>query len=559
MTSSMGAVNSSQQAALQTALGKQAQGFVPRAWMPNQGLVLRSSLPALPAGAFAQANNVRWDGISWTTQNIGWTAQRTKTFNSGAPILEMATHWTTAGTPIYIHQAGSQVQSYDPATPGATESNLHTALSATAVPCMRSYSPNYFIYTNGVETPQMYNASTTTWGTLPGWPVTYASNSYNQPKLCENFNGRLVFANFTGYPNVVIIGDLNSPGTITIPTGTVSPANGAIFFIPSQFGPITWLKAARVSVSTNQQVLLVGCQNGFAFITGTDATNFQQVTSYSGKWGVPSNRAWFALDDNLYCLCTDGIRQFNTNTTYSNLIGSCMSYPVHPLITGMNLDYASSAFCLDNPNALEVTFYYPSGTATTNTTGVIFNYGDIGSGLIRVTQKVFPISYVPTAPACGQYYRGKFYGGGYDGTLQTLYSGNYFGVLPAQYSILSPLFVANTPVEEMSCRGMWIMTQGYPAAINASGYANVGRASTGGVRLTKVARQVLNVGAPGTTILGSWTLGQSYFPASAYDITPFNMRCAGKGFQLALSGSTASGDLNFIGAFALFEGGGTRQ
>lgn len=548
-----------QQPAQQSPLGQQGVSLLPGFWQPNRGLVLRSSEPALPKDSAEILNNLRWDGICWTTQKIGWTQQRAAVFNAGAQFLEMGVHCLANGSTQFIQQVGQQVQLYDPTQNIIPEQVLFTANSQN-IPCMRSFSPNYFVYTNGSNIPQKWDG--TTWSAMAPWPVTPpGGTTLNTPQFCESFNNRVVFAGFAADPFAILISDFGLPESFTL-VGTPNATNGGLYHVPSQLGPITSLKMARMSQQSNQQILLIGCKFGFAFIAGLDSTSFTLVTASVGRWGIPSNRAWFQLDDNLYCLCSDGIRPFNANTTFSNLIASCLSFPVHPLITAFNRGQGAQAFVLDNPNELEATFYFCSGSDVQNRTALILNYADITNGLVRFSQKQFPPAIngqAPTSPACANVYQGRFWAGGYDGKLQELYVSSLFGTTPAQHQIRSPLFEAPTPAQEASARGFWILTQGPSMTWTAQSIVWTAQANGLGIRPVNTFSQELSVQNDGTTILGTWVLGVSYFGGPQYQITPFSPRGGGRAWQIDQSGNTGQSDFCFIGVFSTLTAGGTRQ
>ncbi len=550
------------QPAQQTSLGVQGHALQPKLWTPNRGLVLRSSLPMLPEDSCTVAQNVRWNGICWTTQGIGWSAVRATPFGNG-PILEQAVHWTTTGAQLYVHQAGTMVQTYDPTTPTTSETTIFTA-SVQSLPCMRSFSPNFFLYVNGHDTPQVWTGSGSM-TPMSMWPITPSGGPvYNQPSIVETFNNRAVYAGFPNDPYGVLISDFGNPNSCTLNNPSSNPLYGGIYDVPSQLGPVTSLKAVQMSLSSNQQLLFVGCQNGFAIITGTGFGSFSMVPVQYNKWGMLSNRAWFVIDGTAYGLCTDGIRPFPTNAYISNLISNVLTYPVHPIITGLGTLNGASAFCLDNPSQLEVVFYACSGSDSQNRTGLILNYGDLASsGLIRFSTKVFPAiptGGTPYSPACGVLYKGNYYAGGWDGLLQQHYTSNLFNGVGINYLIGSPLFQAPTPAQEASSRGFWILSQGNTTQFNALCYGWVPQAN--GLRLnrTLLLSTPVSFNTNGTTALGvNFTLGSATFGGIQYEITPVNPAGAARAWEFQMAGNTSQGDLNLIGVFNAGIAGGTRQ
>lgn len=548
------------QPAQQSALSRQAQGFTPVYTAPSQGLVLRASQWDLPMTCAAALNNLRFDGIRWTTANIGFSQVRAGLFNSGAQFYEFGVHNMGDGTSRFVQQIGTQVQLFDPTVPGYTETILFTAGGAS-IPCMRSFSPNFFLYTNGIDHPQYWNGST--WGALSMFPVTQNSITYDYATFCEVFNNRAAYAGFAGQPYAVVITDFGNPNQVTL-TGT-NASYGGIYFVPSSLGPITSLRQIRISQLGNQQALLVGCQNGLCFINGTDSTNFMMVAT-TNRFGIPSNRVWFSIDDATYVLCTDGIRPFNANTNYSNLISALNTFPVQPLIQGMTTSQAlrSQAFVLDNPYQLEATFYYTTTQDVHNRQALIMNYSNLYAGNMMFSQKVFPaeVSGNPLSiysPACGTTYKGGFYAGGFNGQLQQLYTSNTWNGTGIAWYYLTPILQAANPSQECQSRGFWIRLDGYGAPFQAQAYAWSSKAVDQNIARVLVTSQTLSPSTGGGTQLGSWVLGVSAFGGSQPQIVPFYPSGAGKGWQLALSGNTTNGDAALISVFGTLEEGGTRQ
>lgn len=554
------AQNETQQPAQQTTLGQQGHGLQPREWVPQRGLDLRSSLALMPADACTIAKNIRWNGTVWTTQKMGWTAVRPNAFGNGA-ILEQAIHYTTAGNQIYIHQAGNKVQSYDPIAMG-TEQLRFTAGSLTAIPCMRSFSPNFFLYVNGVDQPQSWDGAAASFTPMSLWTagLTLFGVNYTAPKIVELFNNRAAVAGMPQNPYALIITDFGNPNALTSPNPSGDPTFGGIYFVPSQLGPITSLKSLSVSLTSNEQILLIGCKNGFAFVTGTGGNNFTMVAVQSNKWGILSNRAWFVIDTTAYCLCTDGIRPFNGNAYLTNLVSSSLSFPVHPMIIGMSKDQGVQSFVQDNPGELEATFYFCSGSDINNRTALIMNYADINNGLIRFSTKQFPNGASLFSPACGIQFKDSFFAGGYDGILQQTYSGNKYNSVGIDWTMSSPMFAPPTPSQEAQARGYWITQQGDSVLYKARCFAHLVSADeTQRLTRTLVHEKDVWFNTDGGTDLGGWVLGVDAFGGAQHNISPFFPPGGGRGQEIELSGNTEDGDINLVEIFSTLIGGGTRQ
>lgn len=546
-----------------TALGKQGEGLLPNWTSPDRGLILRTNLIGRTSDCAAALKNLRWNGVAWTSELMGYKRHRASVFNSGGSFKEFAYHYTNDGVPHFIQQVGKQVQQYDPtANPlTAVESVLFTASTET-IPCMRSYSSSRFLYVNGADLPQMWDG--TTWSSQPNWPITVGSNTYTLPTLVETFNGRAVYAGFANAPFTYIVSQFGIPnGFDFIGIGVNDPARAVLFNVPSEFGPIVTIKSFRISNATNQEVLLIGCQHGLMFLQGADATSFQQIQE-THRFGFVSNRCWMKLDEMALALCTDGVRPFMSNVNFSALSNSALTYPIHPRITAMATDpnQVSQAFVLDNPDELEATWYFPTGGNVHNASGIIMNYSDPSQ--VRFSDKIYPGETTDTetwhTPACGIRYLGKLYTGGYNGYLRDEYSGNKWNATGIDTLYRSPLIDPPTPSQNASARGFWIECEGPSQWFNASAYFYATMAR-GNLRRQK-SRQVRTFSSNtaglftlGSTILGSTTT----FGGSIRQQFELDPQGDGKGWEIELAGNTANGDLSLVGIFSTLVGGGTRE
>jgi hypothetical protein len=310
---------------------------------------------------------------------------------------------------------------------------------------------------------------------------------------------------------------------------------------------------------------MVGCQKGLCFITGTDATSFQMV-AVTDRFGIPSNSGWFSLDASTFGLCTDGIRPFNVNTNFSNLISNAATFPVQPLMQNMNMTpaIAAQAFVLDNPGQLEATFYYSSSQDVNNRTALIMNYQDLySSGNMMFSQKQFPaiITGQPAtyfSPSCGTYFKGNYYAGGYNGVLQKLYTSNTWNGQGINWQYQSPFFVPVSPSQTASARGFWIVMDGQSPTFKAYATTWMGQARDQNILPYQTVSQSFSPNTGGGTILGQWILGVSQFGGSQPILVPFYPKGSGHAWQITLSGNTSNGDGNLIGIYGVLNAGGTR-
>lgn len=548
------------QPAQQTQLGTQARGQQPIWTAPELGLITRSSQIARPKNSAQVLKNLHWDGITWNTQNTGWTKHRAGAFNSGAAFKEMGVHYLASGNPIYLQQVGTKVQKYDPLSdPGtAVETDLFTATSET-VPCFRSYNPALMIYTNGVDNPKKYDG--TTWAALSGWPVTNGSDVYAKPKLSESFIGRQIFAGFENYPFAVLISEFGNPEGWTF-TGS-TPGRAGIINVPSKLGPITAIRAHTVSTSSNEEIVVIGCKRGLVILTGSTPDDFQRIV-LTDKFGLINNRCFVKIDDTLFTLATDGIRPLAANQNISRLVSAAASYPVHSSITAMATGSAavSQPFVIDNPSRLEAVWYFPQGSDTHNRFALVMNYSDLASGVIRWSTKEYPRETVSSSswysPACGLLYEGRYLCGGYNGILQVHYNGRFFDTVPIQWQYKSPILEAPTPAQAASINGFMLEFEGLDQDFTAKcGFYE--QTATEKSRFTSQFTERFQPESGTGTVLGSWVLGEGVLPGPLRRQYPFYPGGAGRAAELDVSGDTTIADCNFVGAFATLIGGGTRQ
>lgn len=544
------------QPAQQTQLGKEGRGLQPQWFSPDLGLITRTSAISRPKNSAQILKNLHWDGVSWTTQDTGWTKHRAGAFNSGAAFMEMGEHFLANGSAIYLQQVGTKVQRYNPlGDPGVeTETDLFTAASAT-VPCFRSFSPTLLIYTNGVNNPQKYDG--TTWAALTGFPLTVGSDVYAKPKLSETFAGRQVFAGMENYPFTLLLSEFANPEGWTL-SGS-SPARAGIINLPSRLGPITALKAFRLSSSANDEVLVVGTSKALVVIVGANADQFNRIILTS-KFGIVNNRSFLQIDDTLYTLATDGIRPLPANQNLSGLVSAAASYPVHTLVTDMNASGAgSNAFVLDNPKKLEATWYFPQGADTHNRFGLIMNYGD---GDIKWSTRELPRETVSASswysPACGIAFGTKYLCGGYNGILQNHYDGRLFDTVPIEWRYRSPLIEAPTPAQAAAKHSILVEFEGLPQHFLSKVFV-YNQTATEQTKLNQTYQKNFEPVNDGGTVLGSWILGQGQLPGPLRRKYPVNPQGDGWAWELDIAGNTSVADANFVGFFATLIAGGTRQ
>lgn len=559
------------QIAQRSSLSQEGRGLDPSFYQPKLGQISYTNDLDRPKNSAEILKNLHYIAGVWTDENTGWSKHRTVNpgggsgtagnFNSGGEFLDFGVHTLADGTKKFLFQVGTKVYRYDPTGTPATELEvlLFTAGSATKIPCMRSFSPSFFIYANGYDQPQKWDG--TTWAALTGWPVTIGSITYTKPQLCEPFAGRMAFARFDGDQFSIVLSEFDDPEGYTA-TGTATTRAG-VFGIKSFMGPVRAMKAFKLSNDSNEEVLVIGCENGIAVITGSDADTFELV-NLTNEFGMYSNRVWVQLDNDLYFLATDGIRRFSNVANNANLLTGSLSRDVQDVINRQNKTYMERAFAVHHPSTLEVQFWFPLDSFTHNTSALVMNYGALyDNGIIPIySTKETPIENLASAatlrsPSCGILFNGTFYGGGYNGFLQDWYSTNKYDDEIMRFRILLPLISAGTPAQTTSVRKFEIICDGGSQEFDVSGavYDTTQQQQTRRrTLLTQTKRSVTT----GSTILGSWILGSGEFPSEGIQNIEFVPPGSGRYWQVDIQGNTSDSAIKFVGLLAILIIGGTR-
>lgn len=490
-------------------------------------------------------------------------------FNSGAEFLGFGIHYTTAGTAILLMQVGDEVYDYDPTAEVVTEveTSVFTAGSSSALPTMRSYSPGYFIYTNGFDQPKKW-AGTGSFATLQGdtggglgnFPITIGGVSFSKPKFCEVFNNRLVLAKFDTLPFHFLMSEFDDPQGYD--TSGTNPARANLDTVPAMLGPIKGMKSFKLSNDTNEEVLLIGCENGFSVVTGIDADTYRQYV-LTTNYGLLSNYAFEQLDSDLLFFATDGIRSFSTLAQNANLLSSSLSYPIQDVIRDLSASSLDRIFSIHHPETLEVLFWFPRTGESHNRNAIVANYGLSSSNDANKFTPAYSIKQTPPegvarSPSCGIVYAKQVYCGGYDGHLQVHYEGNKYDTEIIQFQINSSLFTVNTPTQNSSARKFYFVCQGGDQEFTAAAYVYEFR-KDGVMRKKQVASRLLTSSTGGSTILGGWILGSGVFASRGTQFIEFTPPGSGHMWEIEARGNSSNASLNLVGVLSILIGGGTRQ
>lgn len=585
-----------QQPGTQGALARDAFGFDPNLFIPQLGqLSANTSTFTRPQNTAKLLRNFHFINGTWTTIATGWTKHRTVKpagapaeaqangrFNSGGVFLDFGVHFLGDGTNKFLMQCGTKVYSYNPLTDGTTEVEVarFTATNGTSIPCMRSFSPGVFVYCNGIDEPQKWDGSAGTFSALQrttatqaagNWPATVSTVSYSKPQLCEPFLGRMAFAKFLGATNQRFDVLISQFGNTELFDDTgVGATRAGVFKVPSTLGPITSLRALKLSNQTNDEVLLVGCSKGIAVITGTDANSFQ-LRVLTRNFGVLTNRGWIQLNNDLYFLATDGIRRFSALVNNANLLNATLTFGLQDVIIRQNTAQLEQAFAFHNPKTLEVIFWFALDALSHNQDGIIMNYGAVQESYEQLTP-IFSVKKTPTedsgdattfrSPSCGIEYEGHIYCGGYNGFLQDYYSGNKYDTEIIGFQYNSALVRAGTPAQTSDVRQFQVIVDGgtQEFTVNIYGY-EVRRAGELARRLMSSQLVIINGGGGTVLTTGSagWQLGTDSFPVNQLQLVEVLSKGTARFWDMEIIGNSSNAMINFVGFFSLLIKGGTRQ
>lgn len=499
-----------------------------------------------------------------TSRYRGWSRQRASAFNSGLAFLDFGVFVAGDGTRTLLFQVAGKVYSYDIAT--STETQILTGKDTSALPCMRGFAPytagtTYTVWCNGVDQPQkITSVSAATalqlnganYGTgATGAPL--AVKTYSKPQFVEPFLDRLVLARFSGAGTQfdVLITNAGTGETCTQSTPLID-TDGGVFTMNPALGPITGLKAFKLSNAINEQMLLVAQAEGITLISGAGATAFQSRI-LTDAYGVPSNRTWIQMNNDLFFLASDGVRSFSTLYENANLLNSSKTFVVQDLVNRFNKDYLYKAHAFHMRKHQEVVFWFPIDADTDCKNALTFNYNEDANDPI-----IFPKQ--GTTVTCSALFKDVPYGGGSDGLLQIHYSGTKYDTAPTAFKIALSLIQPDDP--EVNCKlpVVEIVTEG-PAnkfIPNAFNYVKEVGGKVKRKRMTPLDQPVTVSDAAGT-VLDAWVLGVGAYPANHLRFTEYKPIGSGRAFDLELIGNAEDHDIDFVAAHYRLDTGGVKQ
>lgn len=542
--------------ASQSELSKYGNSLKPVMFAPTRGLVTHVTDLARDSSTAAILDNMQMlrKGI-WTSRGIGHSKHRASTFNSGADIREIYPYTDSTGTLKLIIQAEGKVYLYDVAATTDTEiaTGLNTSIDNQC--CFQAHSSDLVILTNGDVNPKKWDGNTANdFVNASGWPATIAGTSYEKPKYNEIFAGRAVWAGFSAHPQTVVFSEQDDPESFTVNSPQQATDAGAITF-PATLGKIVGMRTLKLDTTTADTVLLVGCQRGFALITGSSALNFAGLT-LTTEFGLASNRTWVQLGNDLFFLASDGIRKFSTASGISTLSNTSVTFGLQDLVNRVNSAQAFQAFAVQHPSTQEVIFYFPIDSDTECKNGIVMNYNTrdkLDTVQETISDPVFSTRSGVSFSA-GTQAGGNVYYGNYSGYLFQGYSGDQYDGSDFAWSYVSPLIGANSPAQSCSLRMLQILTDGPDQGFTAQAYTLTQR-SDGVTAWTPQDSKTYAVTSPSITQIATWSSGTT---TSYPKFHEFQSRGSGRYWAFKISGSSGQ-HINLVGLMAALTLGGWRQ
>jgi streptogramin lyase len=413
------------------------------------------------------------------------------------------------------------------------------------------------------------------YGGSGSWPGTFqlTKKTYGKPKYCTYFNNRMAYFGFDTTTNAALDVLISNQGNAEqfITSAPIQATDAVSFTVPG-LGLPTGCFAFRPNNQYNQEVLILGFQRGIAVIAGnansTDATTME-CTILTREYGLMSNRTFNQIQNDVYFLSTNGVRNYSSLIINANLLNEGLTYQMQDVIqqicntnvSGTNINYNSQAFAVHYRPTLEVQFWYPSiydgvsGSNFTNQNAIIMNYNTVPFGSSQL-QPIFSTKGGMSA-ACGIYFNGNMYCGDYLGYLQVHYSGNtYNGVaIPGQIELA---LINNGNIQQsQEMRQAIVILEGQNEQFEVTTYFYTAGTDNSLTRApSPQGQQPLTVPSSGNTIMGSWIMGVSSFPASHIKHAYFESQGMGPylNYLITTNGITDSCDFVAV-AFTLTVGG----
>lgn len=528
----------------------------------EMGVITNIADPLRPGNFLRGALNVNMIRSKLLTSRYnGWTKQRASAFNGGGTFLDFSVFVGATGARTLVFQCGDDIYSYDLVTTTETEITNATNLDTTRPPCMRMFQPDaatalYMVYCNGVDQPLKITGITAGAYALlqlngGNYPQTLSAplpaKLLSKPKFCEPFLDRMVYAGFTGDGVFDIMITNSGDAQACTQSAPLLATDGGLFQVDPQLGPITGLKAFKLTNEANDQVVLICQSHGVSVLIGKDAEDFQ-VFTLTQEYGIPSNRAFVQLGSDIYFLADDGIRQFSTLVSNANLINTALTYRVQDLVQRFNDGALQWAHAVHHRGYQEIQFWYPNDSDTQCKNALVFSYNTDPLTPAPTPQvAIFPRD--GTSVASSIYFDKTFYGGGYDGLLQKHHDGNTYNGAVINWSIdLAQMQPATLGALAELARARILMVGGdQKFLVESFYYAVMGDKS---IKRKQAQPESALISSPsgGGTVLDTWRLGIDSFPGEHLRFADYRPS-GGKGiaWELSFRGNDSSHQIDFLG------------
>lgn len=536
--------------ALRTELTERGVSLKPVVLTPTKGVKTNATDLVRPQEYAHVLDNLQQltQGV-WTSRGIGHVKDRSSSFASGNAFRQIQPYSIATGGDRLLMHVYDKLILYNPAD--ESEVDLYAAGVSNNINNTGTFAPfrpTQIWFTNGDLEPKKWDGNTANdFGNSVSWPVTIASIQYSKPKFAEVFAGRVVYANCVGETRAVVFSYYGDGDSFTVDSTALSA--GAITF-PAVLGQIKGMKALRIDTTSNEQVLLVGCERGFGLITGTSALNFSSVV-LSTEFGLYSNRTWAQIGNDMYFLATDGVRKFSTSSGIATLANSAITFGLSDLINRINTSQAFQSFAVQHPSTQEVLWWVPIDSDTTPANAIVLNYN-----AYTPTDTNSPIFSTRSGSAftCGTQIGSSVYYGSSSGYLYLGYSGDQFDGANFSWEYSSSLIGGSSPLQNCSMRRVEILTDGTDQSFTVTAYTLVQR-SDGVTTLSSQDSRSVSVTSATVTKLGTWTSGTT---TSYPKFIEFQPRGSGRFWKIRLTGS-AGQHIALAGMVAVLTLGGWRQ
>lgn len=510
----------------------------------------------------------------FTSRYNGWQRQRETEFNSGAEFLEFSQFVASNGSKTQIFQVGDELYSYD----GLTETNIFGGGSpftpdAEAIPCMRMFQPYaastspILLWMNGVDEPKKIDGTAA--GDFANLQINGADygaggtaaplevKTYSKPRFCEPFRDRMIILGFDGANAMDVL--ITNSGTFEVVTASAPlvATDGGVFQLNPQYGSVTGCKVFKLSNSGNETIALIAQEHAVSYIRGDSALTFG-LFLLTDEYGIPSNRTWIQIKSDLFFLAEDGIRSFAALSENANLVNDANTFDVQDIINRFTTGSMAKAHATHAKKYQEVQFFFPVDGNSECGAAIVMNY-NTGSARGAVNPILFTRDNATVA--CSQYFNKHFFGGGYNGVLQDHYTVNTIDGVKCSWEIQPAFFRGDNPKELTTPTAVSVICEGDNQKCLANAFFYTRNAKTGATLKQAATPQdtVLSSPSSGTTVLGSWVLGNGAMPSEHVKYMDYYPKSVGLAHEVQLKGSEIDHVIDFLGVIYELESGGVQE